>query len=169
MVHRSVRTTASIPSAGLGIIAAACITSLLHFEHTRSVRPSSILSMYFLFSALLDLPMLRTFYLRGDPLSITASCAIILLLKIALLLLETWPKKAIFRPPYQHLSPEETSGIINRSFLWWLVGLHRLASRGFIKPDDLYQLDHELSSDFLSERISLLWKHRSIAPALYLN
>jgi ATP-binding cassette subfamily C (CFTR/MRP) protein 1 len=160
--YKDTRTAASIPSAVLGVISSACVIPLLHLEHTRSFRPSSLLSIYFLFSAALDLPILRTLHLRGDPASVIACNLVALLLKIVLLLLETRSKKAFLQPQYQHLSPQETSGIVNRSFLWWLLDLHRKAGNGFMRSEDLYELDHELASDHLSEQISLTWKHRSM-------
>jgi len=160
MLNKKARTTASIASGILGTVAAACIIPLLHFEHTRSVRQSSLLSLYLIFSSLLDIPLLRTLELRGDSLSIIALTASVLLVKIVLLLLETLPKQHYLRPEYQHSSPESRAGIINRSCLWWLVGLFGLSNRGSLRSDNLYKLDPELASDFLCERMSLAWKKR---------
>jgi len=150
----------SIPSGILSTIAATCIIPLLHFNHTRSVRSSSLLSLYLIFSPLLDIPLLRTLELRGDPSSIIVLTASALLLKTVLLLLETLPKQHYLRPEYQQSSPESKAGIVNRSFMWWLVGLFGLSHRGALQPDSLYILDHELASDFLCDRVSLAWKNR---------
>jgi hypothetical protein len=56
--------------------------------------------------------------------------------------------------------PSSTRGIINRSFLWWTVGLflRGLASR--LAVEDLYMLDGDLASATLSAKFRRAWDRR---------
>jgi hypothetical protein len=99
---------------------------LSHIEQSRSVRPSSVLTAYLLFSALLDGPQVRTLYLQHDNGAIAAVLLATVGLKLALLLLDSLEKKAYLTLEYQRLSPESLGGILNRSFMWWLNGLKRV-------------------------------------------
>lgn len=64
-----IRTRFSIPTTTLDLLAAVAIVPLSHLEQHRSVKPSTLISLYLAFSAGLDIPQARTLY--NVPVSYT--------------------------------------------------------------------------------------------------
>jgi len=90
------------------------------------------------------------------------SCVIVftsaIAVKAILLILEAIQKTRILRPEYQIYPPEATSGIINRSFFWWL---NALFLKGFSKTlllEDLFSLDEQLLAEYLQNVLDSAWK-----------
>ena len=81
-------TKASVPSAALELVGAIAIFAISNLEHSRSVRPSSLLSVYLLFSILFDATQLRTLYLRHELSTIVGLSTATLVVEILLFLLE---------------------------------------------------------------------------------
>lgn len=162
--HPYSRTRISIAAATLGLIVDIELVALSHLEHTRSIRPSSLLNVYLLLSIVLDLAQTRTLWLRHDQTSISAVFSAIIGIKLALLLLESQAKRSYLKPIYQQLSPEATSGIFSRSFFWWLNGLFLKSFRNLLTFNDLYVLDTELAAEKLGTRFQQAWDCRCNAP-----
>ena len=78
-------------------------------------------------------------------------------LKLLLLVLEVQSKLSYLKPQYQGLSPESTSGIINRSFLWWLNGIFTKGSKGLAAFQGDYNLDANLRAESLGKNAQIAW------------
>lgn len=151
---------ASDPVAILNLVASSLITALSHFEHRRSSRPSTLLSGYLLLSLLLDSAQLRTLYLLGHiPIAHVFSASWVV--RLVMLVIESQDKTSCLKPEYQSLPPEARSGIINRSFLWWLNNLFAIGSKGVISENDLFELDPKLSADNVGRELREAWEKRS--------
>lgn len=141
----------------VSLIGALVFAPLSYKEHRKSIKPSFILSVYLLLTLLFDVAHTRTIWLRGGytPLAavITAATAI----KFILLLLETFEKRKILRPDQKDNPPYATSGIINRSFFWWLNPLFRLGYSKTLAVGDLFALDKHLVSTGLHESLDEAW------------
>lgn len=155
-------TRASIPVAAVNVAVALLLLALSWAEDDRSVQPSTLLSTYLLVTILLDLPLVRTLWMlprHGDGLAGYFSVSVII--KTSLLVLEEQQKRKHLNLEYSDLPPDSTSGIINRSFLWWL---NRLIWRGLRPPpllvQDLDHLDAELTSVALEDRLQYEWQRR---------
>jgi hypothetical protein len=150
-------TRATVPAAVLSFIASLAVSVLSRLEHSRGIRPSTLLNLYLLTSLLFDAVQVRTLYLRHDDLAIlglfTASVAI----KAVLLLLEAKNKRAYLRPPYNRFSPETTSGIFNHSFFFWLNPVLFAGFRRVLTLDDLFTTDQALLSDPLHHAMQNSW------------
>lgn len=133
------------------------ITILTYLEHKRSVRPSSILCVYLLFSALLDSVHCRTLWLLDDVQPLATIFSALLAVKIALLLLESQNKKSILIEKGTSLGPEATSGIISRSVLWWLNDLFLTGYKTSLSTSKLDPLDVQLRSEVLLHRMQVHW------------
>lgn len=157
------RNTASIPSAALNFVAATIVLALSWFEDSRSIRPSTFLSTYLLFTILLDLPQARTLWLQRSSISVAALFSVNIGIKLALLSLESRNKRPyiITAESWMH-PPESVSGIINRSLMWWLNRLFQYGYKALIKPDALYTLDKDLSADHLHRRVHTAWERRRV-------
>lgn len=132
-----------------------------HLEHIRSLRPSAVTNIYFLFTLIFDLARLRTlFTLNASPF--VAGCfASMTVLKAIVLVAEATEKRRLVLDWYCNLSPEETSGIYSRSFFIWLNPLMITGFRRFLNDKNLYPIDREMSSVILRQKIEKAWKNAS--------
>lgn len=155
------RTKSSIPSAALSLIVAAQFVLLSWTEDTRSVRPSSLLSAYLLQSSLFDISQARTLWNlqdRNESIAITFTTSVGL--KVIFLVLESTGKRQYLHDEYRSLPPESTSGILNRSFMWWVNRLFLSGFKSILTLDDLNGLDKNLQSSRLSIKARNAWQRR---------
>jgi ATP-binding cassette subfamily C (CFTR/MRP) protein 1 len=150
-------TQAAVPSASLSLLAALAILILSRLEDNRSIRPSFLLNIYLLVSVVFDAVQVRTLYLRHDDSKILGLFTASIFTKSALLLLESRSKRIYLRPPYSTYSPEETSGIFNISFFWWLSPILASGFRKLLTLDDLFTTDNALLSEPLGEQMQQSW------------
>jgi ATP-binding cassette subfamily C (CFTR/MRP) protein 1 len=152
--------SASIPSAALSLVAALTICHLSFTEHRRSIRPSTLLNFYLLITLVLDAVQARTLFLLQDAAAIASVYTAAISIKLLLLILEAQSKASILRPSYRSLSPEETAGILNRLFLWWINSVFVTGYRKLLTGDDLPRLDAELSSEHMRKELQRAWDGR---------
>ncbi|KAF7954900.1 uncharacterized protein EAE97_000159 [Botrytis byssoidea] len=158
--HSPLKKCASLPAALLAFTATLGLCILSYFEHSRNIRPSSIINAYLFFTLPFDAAQLRTRWLRGDDVAGNAISTSILGVKFLHLILEAKGKKKILFPRYDYLSPETTSGLFARSLFWWLIPLFRLGFEGVVRDEDLFVADEELLSDACEDRLRKYWGHR---------
>lgn len=111
---------------------------LSHAEHTRSVRPSTLITVYLFLTLLFDCVIARTLWLLGGAGVIVRLSTSTIPIKFLVLAIEVWEKRSILLSQYQYLSPEVTSGILSRSVFWWLNPLLKTGSGRFLTDQDLY-------------------------------
>ncbi|KAL2181081.1 uncharacterized protein P884DRAFT_296788 [Thermothelomyces heterothallicus CBS 202.75] len=126
-----------IAAAVLVFVDGLLLLFVSHAEHTRSVKPSTLINVYLLLTLLFDCAIARTAWLVYDADAVaklyTSSAAI----KLLVLAAEAWEKRAILLDRYQHLSPETTSGILARSVFWWINPLMKAGFGHFLTDQDL--------------------------------
>ncbi|KAI2895843.1 hypothetical protein CBS63078_8455 [Aspergillus niger] len=154
--HDLVRT--AIPAVALSLVDALSIAILSTIEHDRSVRPSSLLSIYLLLSTLFDAVQVRTLFIRHYPSTLGALSAATVALKLLLLALETRNKRSYLKEPLRAIPPESTSGVIARTVFWWLNRLFVSGFRKLLTLEDLFPTDKDLSSGGLRQKIGKAWK-----------
>lgn len=117
---QSPRTRATIPCATVSLLCIITLFVLSYLEHTRSIRPSTILATYLLISLLGDIVRARTLWSIHDnrraAIALTASVA----WKTVVLVLESIEKRRLLREGYQESSPEATGNIWNVRLFYWL-------------------------------------------------
>lgn len=151
------RTKASIPASVLSLVGAIVLAYLSYVERTRTVRPSALITLYLLVSIVLDLPQARTLWLRGTYTDIAGVFTATLALKATALLLEARGKRHLLSPPYNLYPPEALSGLIARSFLWWINPLFLLGYRAILRIEQLFNVDDRIESASLSEEFNGHW------------
>lgn len=168
-------TATALPARSYGVAAAVLSfsTSLLMMqlsplEHTRSIRPSSVLGAYLFFTMLFDAVILRTIWL--SPLFSTTVRAIATSaysFKGAVLLLEA-KEKSHYLSSSQASSPtpEEFSGAYAQSLFWWMNGLILSGFKNILKPTDLFPIQHDLRTELLSQRFRTRW-HACMCYAIF--
>ena len=153
----TIKTRFSIPATVLSLSAAMIIAPLSHLEHTRSVRPSTVLTSYLALSTMLEVPQARTFYLIPRQLKLAAAFSATISVKASLLLFELWGKQGFLQGQYCSLAAETTSGVFGRSLFLWM---NNLFMKGFAKAisfDDLGPIDSKLGSVGLHQTFCNEW------------
>ncbi|PVH81323.1 P-loop containing nucleoside triphosphate hydrolase protein [Cadophora sp. DSE1049] len=142
--------------------AAACILCPLSFlEHVRSIRPSSLILLYLVTSFIghaIQLSLLG--YQQPDPGNLGAELTQISV-ELALLVSESRAKTSIMKSQYQHLSTEEMSSIITRTFFGWINPVLMKGHGKILDHTDLPRVDSNLSSESLRRKIMLSWDRRA--------
>lgn len=155
------RTSTSIPSAALGLANSTIIIGLSYVEDIKSTSPSSLLTIYLILSILFDATQVRTLWLT-HRVSIAAVQSAILGTKLAMLLLETREKTSYLKSPYKEYPPEATSGIVNRSFVWWLNRFFLTGYQKILGSRDLFALEPGLSSGDAGKRLKRAWEKHGL-------
>ncbi|KAE8348413.1 ABC transporter-like protein [Aspergillus coremiiformis] len=147
----------SIPAASLRVVDAFVMLTLSAVEYQRSIRPSTILNVYLLFTLLFDAVQVRTLWLMHNQIPLSAIASASLAAKMIVLILEAQNKRKVLREPYRDLSPESIAGIFAQGSFWWLNSLLRRGFRTLLSPSDMFQVDSDLSSRFLKGRFLFYW------------
>jgi ATP-binding cassette subfamily C (CFTR/MRP) protein 1 len=162
------RTPTTIAAAAAAVADAVAMACLSTREHSLSIRPSWVLEVYLFFTIILDSARTRTAWIMGQddifPILITAGIA----LKATILLLELRGKAGLSSQDANR-SPEERSGFIEQSLLWWLVGLVRSGYRKIFTVPDLFPLTDEMRSEAIGAKFGQAWmrsKFHTSRPAL---
>ncbi|GAA89080.1 hypothetical protein AKAW_07194 [Aspergillus luchuensis IFO 4308] len=148
----------AIPAVAVSLVDALSIAILSTIEHNRSVRPSSLLGIYLLFSSLFDAVQVRTLFIRHYPSSLGALSAATVALKLLLLALEAQNKRSYLKEPLLAIPPESTSGVFARTVFWWLNRLFVIGFRKLLTLEDLFPTDSDLDSGCLKRNIGKAWK-----------
>jgi ATP-binding cassette subfamily C (CFTR/MRP) protein 1 len=150
------RTPTTIAAAVTAVTDAVAMACLSTREHSRSIRPLWVLEVYLFFTLILDGARTRTAWLMGQddiyPILTTTGIAI----KAAILLLELRGKAGLSLED-KNRSPEERSGVIEQSLLWWLVGLVRTGYRKILTLSDLFPLTDEMRSEVIGANFGQAW------------
>jgi glucose-6-phosphate-specific signal transduction histidine kinase len=153
----SLQTSASIPAAVFSLVVAFMLAVLSYYEHQRSVRPSTLLSIYLFFSVLFDAVQSRSLWLRNTDAPIAATFTAALAVKLIITILEGQEKRASLQGQGTKLSPETTISIYNRTVFWWLNRLFLAGYKSTLRLSDLYPLEPEMASAKLGAAIEDAW------------
>jgi ATP-binding cassette subfamily C (CFTR/MRP) protein 1 len=144
-------------AASFSFIGTVLVVLLEVFEHSRTTRPSTFVSLYLLCSATADAILLRTLLLRHYAAAIAWLTVASFASKLILLFVESWSKLSYLIPQEEKYGPEEVSGILNRSLFGWLNSLLLRGNKNLLSISDLYPLDRKLYSHRLQARVQHSW------------
>ncbi|KAK4157426.1 ABC transporter [Chaetomidium leptoderma] len=154
------RTRTTLPAAAFTLLSTLAVFLFSYAEHTRAVRPSSILNTYLLSTLMFDIAHARTLWLRAadQPNHAIAYISVAtIVVKSIVLVLEALDKRRLLRPEYRAYPPEATSSIYSRSFFWWLNPLFRQGFGRELDVDDLYVLDKHIQASYCYTRFREAW------------
>lgn len=150
----------------LAAAAALCVVSFL--EHGRSIAPSTVLTVYLVFSAFSDVVQVGLLYVARNLCNISALAFVIFMVKLVLLILEGQEKTSILREPYQHLAPEETAGFFGTAFFWWVNRVLALGYSRILSLEDMPPLASYLDTMKMREAMQRTWDKRSMLASTYI-
>ena len=138
------------------VIISLLLAYVSHLEHLRSIRPSTVINVFLIFTLLFDLVRLRTLYFMPISHTTTVLFAVSWAIKATILGLEATEKRSLLKKKYEYSPIESTSGVLNRAMFWWLNGLLWRGSKGILTVDSLPALDNDIRA--ASDPRSLLEK-----------
>lgn len=153
------KTKASIILAALNLASIPLFAILSHYEHMRSLRPSTLFSFYLLISPLFDAARARTLWAISHDRSVAYITVAVVCLKFWLLLFENMDKKHFLRPEYADTAAEAMGGIFSRGLFWWLNPLLLKGFKSVLIIDGLDEIDDALLSDEMrASSLQLKWR-----------
>ncbi|KAI0170239.1 ABC transporter [Pestalotiopsis sp. NC0098] len=147
----SVQTRASVAADVLSMIGTTGMVLLSYVDHQRSLRPSTLLSLYLSVLVILAIARVRTLWLMGDSTGEAGSLTATLALTITALLLESTEKKSILSEEKRTGAPEEYSGFWTRTAFAWLAATFWAGYSKVINQKDLPKIDSRLQSHILHD------------------
>lgn len=151
------RTRATIVASVLALVDTIALCVLSHAEHLYSIRPSYIINVYLLLTLPFDVTRCRSLWMLGSTMPVAATFSSSIAIKSMILVTEAIEKRHILLERYRHASPEATSGIYSRSFFFWLNNLMRTGFTRVLSNEDLYPIDDEMTSRYLSDHAQKAW------------
>ncbi|KAK6217677.1 RAS2 protein [Pestalotiopsis sp. IQ-011] len=156
-VGPSVTSKAQIAAAVLVFVNGLLLLLVSHAEHTRSVSPSTLINVYLVFTLLFDCVIVRTLWLLRDVDVVAKLFTSAAVTKLLVLAVEAWEKRSILLAQYRELSPEATSGILNRTVFWWLNPLMKAGFGRLLTDQDLFPIHDSLDATKLLDNAQRAW------------
>ena len=150
-------TSMFIAASVLKLVSAILMITLSVVDHSRSPRPSVLLSIYLSTSLVLDATQARTLFLASGSkpeLTYSSIFTAAIALKAVILMLEAKQKSSWVCWDEKEHSPEETSSIFSLGIFFWLNKMFRLGYSKILTVEDLYPLDSSMKSKSLHNRFS---------------
>ncbi|KAF2106756.1 P-loop containing nucleoside triphosphate hydrolase protein [Lophiotrema nucula] len=140
----TVRTSATIASIVINLLATFVLAIVSNFEHYRSSRPSSPIGLYLVLTWIFDIARIRTLWATRDAKPVGAMLLVATLLKFGLVALELKEKRSMLLDPNEFRAPESTANFFNRLTFFWL---NPLLLKGYSKPvqeHDLFEVQNQI-------------------------
>lgn len=126
--------------------------ALSYLEHRRSLRPSSLLTLYLLAAAPLNAARARTLWHMPSSDGVVISFTVTVVLMVIALGLELAPKDALMKKETtEKPSREERRGIVERSLLLWFIPTFVHGFRNKFSSATLPSVDPTLTTCRLKE------------------
>ncbi|OBT64152.1 hypothetical protein VE03_06254 [Pseudogymnoascus sp. 23342-1-I1] len=158
IIYEIPRTRLTLWCYASTIVVYGILLSVSYLEHLRSVRPSTLLSVYLGTSILLDTARARTLFFIPENETVARLFLAGFTDKILIFILEVSEKRRLLRPKWQDASPEETSGAINRALFLWLNHIFLQGFRTLLTVDALTPLDSDLLEASKPSKLVKRWE-----------
>jgi ATP-binding cassette subfamily C (CFTR/MRP) protein 1 len=152
-------TRATIGTAVVTLLAYVVLGILSQYEHSRTVRPSTINSGYLFLSSLLSLAEARTLYFVEANRAIPILYTVNLCLRVVTLVIESIPKHSILKSAYRNPPPETATGVLGLSLFTWINPLLLLGNRTDLTVPQLPALEDALCAKGIGPSgLETLWR-----------
>lgn len=154
-------TKISVASGVLSVITIAAAGLHSFLEDQRARKPSDLLILYLSASILLSIPRLRSLWLIPSPDSPKAIWAVIFVITVVALAVESMSKSRLLRSVYQRtMTKEQALGFWGRSFFIWVLPLFRTGYSKLLSPEDMPDVDDELAEDAVWTKLEASWQQQ---------
>ncbi|KAI1405376.1 putative ABC transporter [Hypoxylon fuscum] len=150
-----------IVSMAISLIATLGLTLLLFIEHKCSFKPSDSGIVYLISSMSIDVILLTLPTEAMESRKFFRPVLGRFLHDLALLVLENLPKQEIPSTFKTRLSPEETRGVLSRTFFAWINPILLKGYRNILTNEDLPTLGRDIKPDITRQRMIRAWDKRA--------
>lgn len=147
----------AVAAATVALASVLAMGMLSPAEHAKSLRPSTVLTLYLLVSCCFDVVRTRTMWLGGHVTLAGISLASVIA-QVFLFVMESWEKRSFALEERKTDSPETYAGFINRLFFWWINGMLRTGFRSVLALEDVYEVEESLNANGASARFRQAWQ-----------
>lgn len=151
------RTSFSLVSDILNIVAITGAMGLSFLEDQRSTRPSDLLVVYFSSVILLWIPRLRSLWLISAPGPCRGLWTTIYTIVVLVAFLESSRKTKALRPSYKQVAAEQVNGFWDRSLFIWVVSFIRTGYSKILSVGDMPEIDESLQGDNTRDKLDRAW------------
>ncbi|KAM3477754.1 hypothetical protein MY8738_006300 [Beauveria namnaoensis] len=161
------RTNTAIPATAIELLAAACLAAIIYIEHRHSIRSSASTPIYLILSLAFEVCRSRSFFLRPGFTVLGSMAAVAAGMRLILLALQEISKRSLLLDDAlrQNCGFETTSGFIGRVLFLFLKPVFATGFRAELLLRHLDQLDPELSSEVLYQRLEPHWQPHRLNPS----
>ncbi|KAF7524216.1 hypothetical protein PCG10_005908 [Penicillium crustosum] len=152
----------SITADVLSFVAAIAISVLISLEHSRSPRPSILLSAFLSLTILFDIAQVRSLWLLAQSYNEITYVRIFtaaIVWKAVLVLLQSLHLQSWLSWDQKTHSPEETTGLYGLGSFFWLNPLFLSGYKTILNLSDLFPLDNSVSVETLQASFGQYIKH----------
>ncbi|KAF2158355.1 hypothetical protein M409DRAFT_38304 [Zasmidium cellare ATCC 36951] len=149
----SANTRATIAVNVVMLIAVLVMGLLSHLENRRSLRPSSLLTLYLLATTPMNAARCRTLWNMPSSNAVIATFIVFTALIAVALGLELAPKDTLVLGEIEQPSSEEMRGIVERSLLTWIVPTFVYGYRNLFDTETLQSIDPKLARKRMKETV----------------
>ncbi|KAJ5618483.1 ABC transporter integral membrane type 1, partial [Penicillium herquei] len=155
-------TRATIGSSVVTLLAYVVLGALSQYEHTRTIKPSTINAGYLFLSSLLSLAEARTLYFIHTSRLIPILYSVGLALRVVTLGVESIPKHSILKAAHRNPPPETATGVLGLSLFTWINPLLLTGSRSDLTIESLPALEDSLVADGTEPHgLEKYWRERA--------
>ncbi|KAM4829758.1 ATP-binding cassette sub-family C member 6 [Thomomys bottae] len=146
------------------LVTMAFAVFLIHVERQMGVRASGVLFGYWLLCCLLPIVGAAQQASKGDFLSdplchlATYLCLLLVVAEFALACLVDWPPFFPKDPQQSNPCPEAGASFPSKALFWWASGLLWKGYQKVLRPQDLWSLGRENSSEELVSQLEKEWR-----------
>ncbi|OQE44692.1 hypothetical protein PENCOP_c002G03156 [Penicillium coprophilum] len=152
------QTKASLAADVLEVVAIPSATVLSYIYHCRSIRPSTLLTLFLSTRFLLGIARVRTLWLIPDETSKAIIFTVGFVFTLFSLVLESSGKESlVIEGTEKPATPEPFSSLWKQASFAWLAGTFRLGYSKVISVDDLPDLDPRLNSEIVGHKLQSVW------------
>jgi ATP-binding cassette, subfamily C (CFTR/MRP), member 1 len=152
--------TGFVASLAASLIAGLGLSPLLFQEQRRSPKPSDLAILYLVASILCDVVLLTVPFGNATHAAVWRPVFVRCLMHLALLMLESFGKRPTFRVLGNPQSPEELSGVLNRTFFTWINPILLQGYKDILVDQDLPPLTRDIDPKVTRHSMLQSWNER---------
>ncbi|EGX88251.1 ABC multidrug transporter [Cordyceps militaris CM01] len=163
------QTDTAMPATSLELVATINVAIMVYVGHKHSVRSSSALALYLLFTFAVDITKSRSFFLRSGLDALGGIAVATACLRLCLVTLQEKSKRPlIIDDELRDMTGQEAaSGFLSRTFLWFLNPIFLTGFYETVRRENMDKLGQELASRSLHSRLNEQWNRESIAQSRF--
>lgn len=163
----ALRTKASLAADILFLVALCGAVILSYYDHVRSLRPSTLLTIYLSVGTLFNVARIRTLWMTTSAKPAAIALSILSAATAVSLILESTQKRASVVSLRSDAPSEQFSSFWKRTSFAWLLPVFYQGYSKVLSVPDLPTLDPALASDVLSEKLENTWAKCTISKTSF--